>query len=73
MANRPVYVSVPCFPFYQQIDVEFTYNAGFSVSQKQRNIKAIHETFVRRRPDSSPLEISSKSMQPLGAKVKLFQ
>lgn len=72
MANRPVYVPISRPPFYRQVDVEFTFNAGFSAAQKQRNIKAIHQAFLRRSPDSVPLEISSKSMQPIGVDLSAF-
>lgn len=72
MANRPVYVSISRPPFYQQIEVEFTFNQGFSVAQKQRNIEAIHQAFLRRSPDKTVLEISSKSMQPLGVSLSAF-
>ena len=72
MANRPVYVSISRPPFYQQIDVEFTFNPGFSVTQKQRNIEAIHQAFLKRSPNSVPLEISSKSLNPLGVNLSAF-
>lgn len=72
MANRPIYVPIPRTPFYQRFDVDFTFNAGFSVAQKQRNIEAIHTAFLQRKPTAKPLEISSKSMQPLGVNLSAF-
>lgn len=72
MANRPVYVPMTRAPFYQEWNVEFTYNAGFSTAQKQRNIEAIHSAFLKRKPDAVPLEISSKSLTPLGVKLSAF-
>lgn len=72
MANRPVYVPVSHSPFYRVVNVEFVFNAGFSVSQKQKNIKAIHDAFLRYNPDGLPLEISSKSLQPLGVSLSAF-
>ena len=72
MAQRPVYVSISRPPFFQQIDVEFVFNAGFSVAQKQRNIEAIHQAFLRRYPDKATLEISSKSLNPLGVNLSAF-
>ena len=72
MAQRPVYVPISRPPFYQQVDVEFTYNPGFSPAQKRRNIDAIHQVFLRHSPDSTPLEISSKSLNPLGVNLSAF-
>ena len=72
MANRPVYVPISRPPFYQRVDVEFTYHQGFSVVQKQRNIEAIHQTFLRHSPNSTLLEISSKSLNPLGVNLSAF-
>ena len=72
MANRPVYVPITRAPFYQEWNVEFTFNAGFSTAQKQRNIEAIHNAFLKRKPDGIPLEISSKSLQLLGVNLSAF-
>lgn len=72
MANRPVYVPMTRAPFYQEWNVEFTYNAGLSTAQKQRNIEAIHSAFLKRKSDAVPLEISSKSLTPLGVKLSAF-
>jgi hypothetical protein len=51
---------------------EFTWNGGFAVSQKQKNIAALHRAYNQRFPDRKVLEISSKSMQPLGVKLSAF-
>ena len=72
MANRPVYVPMARAPFYQEWDVEFAFNAGFSTAQKQRNIAAIHNAFLKRKPDAVPLEISSKSLTSLGVNLSAF-
>ena len=72
MAIRPVYVSVSYPPFYKKVDVEFTFNRGLSTAQKQRNIDVIHKTFLKKFPESRPLEISSKSMQQLGVNLSAF-
>jgi len=52
---------------------EFTWNGGFAVSQKQKNITALHESFHKRFPDRKLLEISSKSMQELGTQLSAFR
>lgn len=72
MAQRPVYVPISRPPFYQKVDVEFTFNPGFSPAQKRRNIEAIHQAYLRRSPNSVPLEISSKSLNPLGVNLSAF-
>ena len=72
MAKRPVYIPIPAPPFYRRIEVEFTYNQGFSAAQKRRNIEAIHRAFLRMYPDKTPLEISSKSLNPLGISLSAF-
>ena len=51
MATRPVYVSTNSPPFFDRIDVEFKFHAGFSVKQKQANIKELHSNFSRLYPD----------------------
>ena len=72
MANRPVYVPISRPPFFQRVDIEFTFNQGLSTTQKRKNIEAIHQSFLRRSPNSVPLEISSKSLNPLGVNLSAF-
>ncbi len=59
-------------PFYETVDVEFTWNKGLAKSQKQKNIKAIHEGFLSQMPGQTVLEISSKSMQDGGTQLSAF-
>lgn len=72
MAVRPVYVAKEKAPFYEVVNVEFEWNGGFAKSQKQKNIRAIHESFQRRMPGKKVLEISSKSMQEGGESLSAF-
>ncbi len=72
MAVRPVFIVNERKPFYSVWNCEFTYNSGFSVQQKQRNIIAIHSNFENRFKHNRVLEISSKSMQDLGVKLSAF-
>lgn len=72
MANRPVFVPLSRTPFVDVYMPEFTWNGGFAVSQKQKNIVALHQSFNQRFPDRKVLEISSKSLQPLGVKLSAF-
>lgn len=72
MANRPVFVPFQKAPYVDVFMPEFTWNGGFAVSQKQKNITALHQAFTERFPERKVLEISSKSMQPLGVKLSAF-
>lgn len=72
MAQRPVFVTLSRQPFHDVYSVDFTYNSGFAVSQKQKNITALHAGFNARFPEKKILEISSKSLQPLGVKLSAF-
>lgn len=72
MAQRPVYKIKSSYPYYECINVEFTYNGGFAVSQKQKNIQAIHEAYKAINSVAKVLEISSKSLQPLGVSLSAF-
>lgn len=72
MAQRPVYSIRSNEPFYRCTIVEFEYNPGFVVSQKRKNIVAIHEAYNEIHPEHRVLEISSKSLQPLGVALSAF-
>lgn len=73
MARRPVYRVSDGAPYFVCETVEFTYSGGFAVSQKQKNIAAIHASFGRAHPDARILEISTKSLQPLGVELSAFR
>lgn len=72
MAVRPVFVPAPKAPYVTKFMPEFTWSAGFAVSQKQKNIAALHAAFRKRFPDKTLLEISSKSMQEPGVQLSAF-
>ena len=72
MADRPVFVPYEKAPFYRAVIVGFAWNGGFAKSQKQKNVKAIHEAFIADRPGMKVLEISSKSMQEHGEDLSAF-
>lgn len=72
MAVRPVYIPKNSAPFYDTVNIEFKWNGGFAVSQKQKNIKAIHNGFRLIYPEANPLEISSKSPLETGVKLSAF-
>lgn len=72
MAKRPVYIVYNKNPYFKSIEIEFEWNGGFAVSQKQKNIKAIHNRFSSENPNKKILEISSKSMQEGGKELSAF-
>ena len=72
MAQRPVFVPLKKAPFVDVFMPEFAWNGGFAVSQKQKNIAALHQAFAQRFPERPVLEISSKSMQEEGVKLSAF-
>jgi len=72
MAQRPVFVPFKRRPFADAYPVEFPWNSGMSVSQKQKNVAALHSAFAARFPERRVLEISSKSLQPLGVQLSAF-
>lgn len=72
MANRPVFSASERAHLVDVFPVEFVWNKGLAPSQKQKNIVAIHDGFKRRFPEKNILEISSKSLNPLGVKLSAF-
>ncbi|MBE8219897.1 MAG: hypothetical protein HAW65_01130 [Alphaproteobacteria bacterium] len=54
----------------QMLDIEW--NAGFSASQKKKNVVALHEAARKKIPNVLPLEISTKSSERLGWALSAF-
>ena len=72
MAKRSVYISDYRAPYMRPAEVEFTFFSGFSLAQKQRCIRSLHESFLASEPDIRILEISTKSTEPLGVALSAF-
>lgn len=72
MAIRPVYHSLTVPPFYEKCDNLFEFYPGYSVSQKQKNVRGLHESYLQQYPKRSILEISSKSEEKLGVMLSAF-
>lgn len=72
MAKRPIFVSIGQKPFVKTVEAEFLWHGGFAVSQQQKNILALHTAFKAVCPEKKVLEISSRSMQPLGVALSAF-
>lgn len=72
MAKRPVFIAKETAPFYQMTEIKFEWNGGLAKVQKQKNITALHQEFLKKEPDKKILEISSKSMQEYGEALSAF-
>lgn len=73
MATRPVFVPKRSkTSFVLEAPVDFDWSAGLSVTQKQKSILALHQAAQKRFPIHAPLEVSSKSTNPLGVALSAF-
>ncbi len=72
MAERPVFIPKYSYPYYQEVSVSFHYAAGFALVQRQKNIAAIHEAYLKIDPHARILEASSKSPSSLGKSLSPF-
>lgn len=69
MAERPIFIpSTSHGPLVQDVIIEFNWHPGFSISQKQKNIKALHSE-AKKKGIKSILEISTKSSSDIGEKL----
>src|SRR5712692_7739428 len=72
MAKRPIFVpSQTDHELVKEIYLDFDWNPGFAVVQKEKNIRAIHDAaaIAGYRP---LLEVSTKSDSPLGRHLSAF-
>ena len=73
MVSRPVFS-----PLTDKIGVfvrnsaPFKWNPGFALSQKQKNVNALHAAICREDSTRHPLEVSSKSSEVLGVALSAF-
>ncbi len=70
MAERPVF-SI-CDSKVVSKMYSFEWFPGFAVSQKQKSIDSLHKAVKEADAQANPLEISSKSANPLGVKLSAF-
>ena len=72
MAQRPIFCpNFECLSFVREHIIEFTWYAGFAKSQAQKSIRSLHEgaAALGVKP---VLDISSKSLEPLGVHLSAF-
>lgn len=73
MAQRPIFAPLYRGDQYILEDyVEFTWHSGLSVKQKQRSIEELHAEASAKYGLHRPLEISSKSDNPVGVALSSF-
>ena len=72
MAKRPVFSPITIPPYFTEVETEFVFFPGFSVSQKQKCINSLHEQYLCKHPSQKILEISSKSESELGIQLSAF-
>jgi hypothetical protein len=73
MAKRPIFLPMHDGKrLVRELYVEFQWNPGMAVSQKQKNVRAIHEAAKKRFGVNAPLEVSSKSQSELGRALSSF-
>ena len=72
MAERPIFVSVPDSPeLVREVFFQIKWHSGFATTQKEKNIKELHEA-AERRGFRNLLEISSKSSSERGQHLSAF-
>ena len=81
MAMRPIFLplagrrshdsTIGRGPLYETVPINISWHGGFAVSQKQKNIVALHDK-AKTMGISPVLEISTKSMQEVGRRLSAF-
>jgi hypothetical protein len=72
MAERPIFVPVSSGPkLVDDIYLSIVWHSGFAPSQKQKNLKALHEA-AETAGYSPLLEISTKSDEKVGQRLSAF-
>lgn len=74
MAKRPIFLVTNEPPYYRCFYSTFQWNGGFAKSQKQKNIKALHDSYTRLPIGNEKrlLEISSASPDDTGIALSAF-
>ena len=73
MAARPVFEVIPSQEgCVLECSCQFEWHAGFAISQKQKNIDALHAAYISQTLGRTVLEISTKSNLELGVAHSAF-
>jgi len=71
MAMRPIFLVAEPPNLVRTVELEFEWFPGFSLAQKQRSLRALHQA-ANAQSLAPVLEVSTKSHQPLGVKLSAF-
>lgn len=72
MANRPIFViNNNKKDFFKEVNIDFTFYSGFSVTQKAKSIQSLHEN-AKKEGYEKILEVSTKSDNKLGWQLSAF-
>lgn len=72
MQRKAIFKSINTKPYVDTYYVTCDLPKGFALSQKQKGIKIVHDSYIRNFKGIEPLEISSKSTIDLGVKLSAF-
>ncbi len=73
MAQRPIFLpQAHGTALVQTTTIEFDWHAGMSLAQKQKSITSLHTAAQLLPGVHRPLEVSSKSSEPLGVALSAF-
>lgn len=73
MAKRPIYLpSYGTGLFVRAEYVEFEWHPGMAPSQKKKSVESLHRSAISSSLCKHPLEVSSKSLSPLGVELSAF-
>ncbi|WP_065202805.1 DarT1-associated NADAR antitoxin family protein [Chromobacterium subtsugae] len=73
MAKRPIFIPTLTGESFVKTDfIDFEWFPGLAVSQKQKSINSLHKAACNKHSLSKILEISSKSLTPLGESLSAF-
>jgi len=71
MAQRPIFIIKNSKPFFEEKNIEFKFYNGFSITQKSKSIKSLHDSAKEQGLDNI-LEVSTKSDSKIGWALSAF-
>lgn len=71
MAEKKIFM-VSNLHYCKEDMITYAFHRGLAASQKQKNVVSLHEAINQRYRNKHILEISTKSLQPLGASLSAF-
>ena len=71
MPERPIFISTNSKPFFEEKNIEFKFYNGFSITQKSKSIKSLHDS-AKEQGFTRILEVSTKSDSKIGWELSAF-